>query len=73
MPSKFFLQNKRKEIYKMFPIQSEDKKKEIQDKKNEFELTDKMKKVSIKDDKKDDKKDDVILPKSPIKPLKYKL
>jgi hypothetical protein len=69
MPSKFYLQNKRKEIYKMFPIQSDDKKKEIQDKKNEFEMTDKMKKVSIKDDK----KDDVILPKSPIKPLKYKL
>ena len=70
MPSKFFLQNKRKEIYKMFPIQSEERKKELQDKKNEFEMTDKMKKVSVKDDK---KKEDVIIPKSPIKPLKYKL
>jgi len=70
MPSKFFLQNKRKEIYKMFPIQTEERKKELQDKKNEFEMTDKMKKVSVKDDK---KKEDVIIPKSPIKPLKYKL
>jgi hypothetical protein len=69
MPSKFFLQSKRKEIYKMFPIQSEERKKEIQDKKNEFEMTDKMKKVSIKDDK----NNNVVIPKSPIKPLKYKL
>jgi hypothetical protein len=69
MPSKFYLQNKRKEIYKIFPIQSEDKKKEIQDKKNEFELTDKMKKVSVKDEK----NDIAVLTKSPIKPLKYKL
>jgi hypothetical protein len=73
MPSKFYLQNKRKEIYKMFPIQTEEQKKELQDKKNDFELTDKMKKVSIKDDKKDDKKDGEIIIKSPIKPLKYKL
>jgi hypothetical protein len=69
MPSKFFLQNKRKEIYKMFPIQTEEKKNEIQDKKNEFQLNDKMKKVSIKDDK----NENVVIPKSPIKPLKYKL
>jgi len=69
MPSKFYLQNKKKEIYKMFPIQSEDKKKEIQDKKNEFELTDKMKKVSVKDEK----NDIALVTKSPIKPLKYKL
>ena len=69
MPSKFFLQNKRKEIYKMFPIQTEEQKKELQDKKNEFVLTDKMKKVSIKDEKKDGE----IIIKSPIKPLKYKL
>jgi hypothetical protein len=69
MPSKFFLQNKRKEIYKMFPIQTEERKNEIQDKKNEFQLTDKMNKVSIKDDKKNEE----IIIKSPIKPLKYKL
>jgi len=69
MPSKFYLQHKRKEIYKMFPIQTEERKKELQDKKNDFELTDKMKKVSIKDDKKDGE----IIIKSPIKPLKYKL
>jgi hypothetical protein len=69
MPSKFYLQNKKKEIYKMFPIQTEERKKELQDKKNEFELTDKMKKVSIKDDKKNEE----IIIKSPIKPLKYKL
>ena len=69
MPSKFYLQNKRKEIYKMFPIKTEEQKKELQDNKNEFELTDKMKKVSIKDDKKDGE----IIIKSPIKPLKYKL
>jgi hypothetical protein len=69
MPSKFYLQHKRKEIYKMFPIQTEERKKELQDKKNDFELTDKMKKVSVKDDKKDGE----IIIKSPIKPLKYKL
>ena len=69
MPSKFYLQHKRKEIYKMFPIQTEERKKELQDKKNDFELTDKMKKVSIKEDKKDGE----IIIKSPIKPLKYKL
>lgn len=69
MPSKFFLQNKRKEIYKIFPIQTEEKKKEIQDKKNEFQMTDKMKKVSVKDNKEGES----VIPKSPIKPLKYKL
>jgi hypothetical protein len=69
MPSKFYLQHKKKEIYKMFPIQTEERKKELQDKKNDFELTDKMKKVSVKDDKKDGE----IIIKSPIKPLKYKL
>ena len=68
MPSKFYLQSKKK-LYQMFPTQSQEQKKEIQDKKNEFEMTEKMKKVSIKDDK----NDNVIIPKSPIKPLKYKL
>lgn len=69
MPSKFFLLNKRKEILKMSPIQIEERRKEIQDKKNEFDLNDKIKKVSIKDDKKNEE----IIIKSPIKPLKYKL
>jgi hypothetical protein len=67
MPSKFYLQNKRKDIYKR-PM-TEDKKIELQDKKNEFEITDKMKKVSVKDEKNDNE----IITKSPIKPLKYKL
>ena len=67
MPSKFYLQNKRKDIYKR-PM-TEERKIERQDKKNEFEITDKMKKVSVKDEKNDNE----IITKSPIKPLKYKL
>ena len=68
MPSKFFLQHK-KSIIKMSPVQIEEKKKELQDRKNDIELTDKMKKVSVKDNK----EGGTVTPKSSIKPLKYKL
>jgi hypothetical protein len=59
MPSKIFLQLKKKQI-KHFP----EHEKQVQDKKNIIELDKKLNNISIEDKPKT---------KTPIKPLKYKL
>jgi hypothetical protein len=60
MPSKIFLQLKKKQV-KHFPAHE----KQVQDKKNIIELENKMSNISIEEDK--------PKTKTPIKPLKYKL